>query len=288
MTFKIGDKVQVVNDHSMWIRSEHEHESDVILAVVEDHDDDAYCVSRYQPEILLKDVNEFPTDFKLVFSESAPVFQIGDEIKCVSADPNNWYNDGEVYTVRGEPFKSWIEGEDRLVVHVKEQPQNTVWVVCDQFELVPKKELPNVVNITVNRNDPVDPKFAEEISQFVDEKFHKALGVHRPVLETRKADKIRMELFDDGFPNAVLEIAKVMTWAQKAKGYKDHDWQNLPNPENSLKGAASRHRNDANRQKMKGVPAAERVDHESNLHHLAHQAFNILAELELILTGKIV
>lgn len=113
------------------------------------------------------------------------------------------------------------------------------------------------------------------------------LGVARPVLETRKIGKERIELFDDGFPNAIREIVRVMTWAQEVKQYGDHDWKNLPNPENTLSGAASRHRNDHNIQKSAGVPPLERVDHESKKVHLAHQAFNVLAELELLITGKI-
>lgn len=113
------------------------------------------------------------------------------------------------------------------------------------------------------------------------------LGVARPILETRKIGKERIELFDDGFPNAIREIVRVMTWAQEVKEYKDHDWKNLPNPENTLSGAGSRHRSDHNIQKAAGVIPMERVDHESKKLHLAHQAFNVLGELELILTGKI-
>lgn len=112
-------------------------------------------------------------------------------------------------------------------------------------------------------------------------------SIARPILEERKVGKVRMELVDDGFANALLEIAKVLTWAQEAKGYLDHDWINLPDPENGFKGAASRHRVKANIQKMAGVEPKLRVDEESKLHHLAHQATNVLMELELILTGKI-
>ena len=112
-------------------------------------------------------------------------------------------------------------------------------------------------------------------------------SIARPILAERKVGKVRMELVDDGFANALLEIAKVLTWAQEAKGYLDHDWINLPDPENGFKGSASRHRVKANIQKMAGVEPKLRVDEESKLHHLAHQATNVLMELELILTGKI-
>lgn len=115
------------------------------------------------------------------------------------------------------------------------------------------------------------------------------LGVYRPDLETRKIGKIRVELVDDGFPLALREVAKVMTWAQTAKGYKDHDWQNLPNAEIALAAAASRHRTDYIDQRViEGLAALECVDPESKLVHKAHEAFGVLAQLELLLRGKFV
>ena len=111
--------------------------------------------------------------------------------------------------------------------------------------------------------------------------------IEKPILEERKVGKVQMDLFDSGFPNAVMEVAKVMTWAAENKGYKPHDWKSLPNAETEFSAAASRHRVKGFIQKAKGVPAIERTDEESNIVHLAHTAFNILAELELVLTGKI-
>lgn len=112
-------------------------------------------------------------------------------------------------------------------------------------------------------------------------------SIARPILEERKIGKVRMDLFNEGFPNAVLEIAKVMTWANQNKGYKDHDWKNLPDADKNLPAAASRHGIKQLIQKSKGVPAIDRVDEESKIVHKAHEAFNILAELELVLTGVI-
>ena len=112
-------------------------------------------------------------------------------------------------------------------------------------------------------------------------------GVYRPDVTTRKAGKIRVELVDDGFPLALREVAKVMTWAQTAKGYKDHDWQNLPSAEIQLAAAASRHRTDYIMQRLiENLPPAECVDHESKIVHKAHEAFGVLAQLELLLRGK--
>ena len=100
-----------------------------------------------------------------------------------------------------------------------------------------------------------------------------------PSLETRKNDKNQMELVDTGFPNALLMLGEVMTWAAKNKGYLPNDWKYLPNPQMSLLGAASRHRN----KRLKG----EEFDDESGLPHLAHEAFNVLAQLELLIMGKL-
>jgi hypothetical protein len=112
-------------------------------------------------------------------------------------------------------------------------------------------------------------------------------SIARPILTERKVGKVQMDLFDSGFPNAVMEVAKVMTWAAENKGYKPHDWINLPDAETSFPSAASRHRVKSLIQKVEGLPVRERVDEESAILHKAHEAFNIFAELELMLRGKI-
>jgi hypothetical protein len=128
-----------------------------------------------------------------------------------------------------------------------------------------------------------------DLSVFSPETGEPVLGVFRPDLDTRKVGKVRVELVDEGFPLALREVAKVMTWAQTAKGYKDHDWQNLPNAEVALAAAASRHRTDHIEQRVvKGLDTEECVDVESSLHHKAHEAFGVLAQLELMLRGKFV
>lgn len=112
-------------------------------------------------------------------------------------------------------------------------------------------------------------------------------SIAKPILEERKIGKVKMQLFDEGFPNAVMEIAKVMSWAEQNKGYKPNDFKNLPNADVEFSAAASRHKLKGLIQKDAGLPPLERVDEESSIVHLAHQAFNILAELELVLTGRI-
>lgn len=103
-------------------------------------------------------------------------------------------------------------------------------------------------------------------------------NLHSP-LESRKNDKNQMELVDTGFPNALMVLGEVMTWAAKNKGYLPNDWKDIPNPSMSLLGAASRHRN----KRLKG----EEFDDESGLPHLAHECFNVMAQLELLIMGKL-
>jgi hypothetical protein len=174
----------------------------------------------------------------------------------------------------------------------------------------PAKE-PVRVDITVNNEDnhfnPDDKEFSEMLRNHIRDSIRYAnggtliqksigreqddpspLGVYRPNLVDRKVGKVRVELVDDGFPLALREIAKVMTWAQTAKGYKDHDWQNLPNPEQGLSGATSRHRSDFIIQRqVDKLAAKDCVDVESKIIHKAHEAFGVLAQLELILRGVI-
>ena len=192
-----------------------------------------------------------------------PRFKIGDKVKMLS----NLYRWEEDYVPQGTVLTIVEDREDTsFFCSFKGMTIELEGVVGSPecFELV--REYPSTEEVTT---ESVDSTIA------------------RPILEERKKDKVRIELFDDGFPNAIMEIAEVMSWANKHKGYKDGDWKNLPDAENALKGAASRHRVKANIQKEAGVLAKDRVDEESHIHHLAHQAFNVLAELELILTGKI-
>ena len=113
------------------------------------------------------------------------------------------------------------------------------------------------------------------------------LGVYRPNLEDRKVGKVPMHMVVDGFPNALKAVAEVMGWAADVKGYKLHDWRNLPNADIELPAAEARHANENSIQKVSGLKAIDRTDNESKKLHIAHKVFNALAELELILCGKI-
>lgn len=100
-----------------------------------------------------------------------------------------------------------------------------------------------------------------------------------PALDKRKNGKIKTELLETGFPNAMMALAEVMTWAADYKGYQPNDWKDIPDAKNSLLAAACRHR----LKRLKG----EDFDDESGLHHLYHEAFNVMAQLELLITGKL-
>lgn len=139
-------------------------------------------------------------------------------------------------------------------------------------------ERPNGVGLNVYME-------GEEVELYVEPR--ETQGIARPVLEERKVGKIQIELFDHGFPNAIMAVGEVMTWAAENKGYKPHDWKNLPNAETAFDAAGSRHRIKRHIQSGAGFSAATCVDDESYLLHLAHEAFNVLAQLELVITGKI-
>lgn len=104
-------------------------------------------------------------------------------------------------------------------------------------------------------------------------------SIARPILAERKVGKVPIELVDTGFPHSLWELAKVLGWAAEHKGYKMNDWKNLPDAKIAFQAAASRHR-------MKPL-LGEEFDPESGLHHKVHELFNVAAELELVLTGKI-
>ncbi len=217
--------------------------------------------------------------------------------RCTSADKGVWIDDKtvEVETIN-EP---WQAGDFALYV----EPVTTKkFQVGDK--VISVKDTPEVPEGFVGYivEDELDPKaygyavkgkyVSNDVIEYFKEDELELLSVNqssiaRPVLEERKVGKVQMDLFDSGFPNAITEVAKVMTWAAENKGYKPHDWKGLPNAETEFSAAASRHRVKGFIQKAEGVPAFDRTDEESNIVHLAHAVFNILAELELVLTGKI-
>ena len=88
------------------------------------------------------------------------------------------------------------------------------------------------------------------------------------------AGKTQAGVLND-FSLALMAVAEVGTFG--AVKYTRGGWQSVPN-------AIARYNDAGWRHKLKGCVAE--YDHESNLLHKAHEAWNVLAELELILRDR--
>lgn len=88
-------------------------------------------------------------------------------------------------------------------------------------------------------------------------------------------DKPMVALVLDGFSRALYEVAKVATFG--AQKYAPDNWVNVPNGIKRYRSAGDRHRLQR---------SSEALDPESGLSHLAHEAWNRLAELELVLRAQ--
>lgn len=83
--------------------------------------------------------------------------------------------------------------------------------------------------------------------------------------------KPRMELLVQGCPNALEQVATVLTFG--AEKYAAHSWQTVPNGDDRYLAALLRH--------LTAIGKGEQTDSESGLSHLAHVACNALFILEL-------
>lgn len=90
------------------------------------------------------------------------------------------------------------------------------------------------------------------------------------------AGKTRVELVLGGFARALMAVAEVGTYG--ANKYTDDGWVQVADGVNRYRDAAGRHRLF---QQM-----GEEYDPDTNMLHLAHQAWNVLATLELTLREK--
>lgn len=255
--YKIGDKVRIVNDFETW--SEGEFPESSILTVVKTNRHSEYTIDRKNLTVEIEALEDYPEDFEPVVNAPFGGFVSASTTGLIGESGNETVMPITLeQSVRAEPARFGISYGGAVV------------------------DLPKEVERTLLQG------YKDALTKSHEERDPEVLGVYRPNLEDRKVGKVRVELVDDGFPLALREIAKVMTWAQTAKGYKDHDWQNLPNPEQGLAGATSRHRTDHIIQRQVGKSAAiECTDHESEILHKAHEAFGVLAQLELILRGVI-
>ncbi|MNB97587.1 hypothetical protein D3C75_448180 [compost metagenome] len=243
-------------------------------------------------------------------------FNVGDKVKVVH-DFHIWLTDyglnrETILTVveNDDEYNSYVNADDKTIElgAVKEWPKDFEKVADSYFSgglldtanfgLVGEQGcehvIPAISSVEGDRSWSLSKggefnagELLNCVTNSIDETNLSTLGVYRPNLEDRKVGKIQMHMVDDGFPRALRAVAEVMTWAAEVKGYKLHDWRNLPDADVALPSAAYRHRNDNSVQKAEGFVATARTDHESKLLHKAHEAFNTLAELELILAGVI-
>jgi Domain of unknown function (DUF5664) len=98
------------------------------------------------------------------------------------------------------------------------------------------------------------------------------LDPHEPGAKV-DAGKVRMHLITGGMARAITEVAKIATFG--AKKYTDGGWTSVPDGFRRYEDAQQRHA--AYRH------IGEEIDQESGLSHLAHEAWNALAKLDLYL-----
>lgn len=84
-------------------------------------------------------------------------------------------------------------------------------------------------------------------------------------------DKPRMDLLLSGCPNALEQVAQILTFG--AKKYAAHSWQTVPQGDERYLAALLRH--------LTAHSKGEANDPESGMSHLAHAACNALFILEL-------
>ncbi|QOD81905.1 dATP/dGTP diphosphohydrolase domain-containing protein [Chromobacterium haemolyticum] len=89
------------------------------------------------------------------------------------------------------------------------------------------------------------------------------------------AGKVQVALTFDQMPRALRAVAEVATFG--ARKYTPGGWLHVPDGIGRYRNAGDRHR------LARGV---EPIDPDSKLLHLAHEAWNRLAELELFLREK--
>ena len=90
------------------------------------------------------------------------------------------------------------------------------------------------------------------------------------------AGKVRPSLIFNDMPRALLAVAEVATFG--ANKYSDGGWQHVPDALKRYTDAMDRHR-------LKEFTEC-RYDHDSELTHAAHLAWNALARLELLLRDE--
>jgi len=127
----------------------------------------------------------------------------------------------------------------------------------------------------------IDEMSAEELREFIrirnEGKFRAAACSQAPQSDLHvpgakdDSGKSLTGLMVSGFSNALASVAEVTTYG--ANKYTPNGWVTVPDAQNRYLDALFRH--------LLSHTSGQRNDPESNLTHLAHAAWNILAILEL-------
>ena len=177
-------------------------------------------------------------------------FQVGDKVRCISDRwATSYIRSGWLYTVSVVGSFGWI-GLAEL------NETNPEWDDA-RFELVSRAE---AVCAPAPKIKPTTEATPDGIDQ------------HAPGAKL-DAGKLRPALVLGGFANALLAVTKVGT--DGAAKYTDNGWREVANGFKRYSDAEGRHR--------LYREAGETHDKLSGSLHLAHEAWNALAKLELYL-----
>ena len=100
------------------------------------------------------------------------------------------------------------------------------------------------------------------------------------------AGKVDHSLLELGFPNALAFVEATLMYG--AEKYEANSWRKVPDAFNRYDKAARRHRRERDRAMANYLVGHRRPEHafvvkdaESNLPHIAHELFNLMAQIEL-------
>ncbi len=107
-------------------------------------------------------------------------------------------------------------------------------------------------------------------------KLDTATSLHQPGAKEDGSKVPVRSLLLEYFPRALTEVAKVSDFG--ARKYTPHGWRSVPNGIERYADAGMRH--------AIAEITGGHLDRETGLHHAAHEAWNALARLELMLTEE--
>jgi hypothetical protein len=99
------------------------------------------------------------------------------------------------------------------------------------------------------------------------------------------AGKADPTLFDEGFPIARMFIQSTLDYG--AIKYEAHSWRKVPGAFKRYGKAGARHREARMLAQMRNPEHGfMALDHESGLPHIAHELFNLMAQIELYVAAN--